>query len=237
MQDSWPRCPLAVCYTQRNEHCWTWHQAQPGVRLRQCVRSPGIKECITHTRTSNTTHVWWRHCNHTTHLSTNLGRIWRFRHRRPHQWCGLTSYQAWWPTTRWPAPGLAHGGGIVTGTGLRPRIQLWNAYVPGLTCHTRSWMQRCAEMTSRLGIQPDHLRGRYETNAEGGRKETARRRGVAISSRTGTWPRLDVNNTFTTHCDAVWNCQLTDRWRTLKNSTYVEVHVHYFRTLDICPCS
>ena len=32
--------------------------------------------------------------NHTTHPSTNLRRIWRFQHRRPCQWRGLTSYQA-----------------------------------------------------------------------------------------------------------------------------------------------
>ena len=215
MQDSWPRCPSAICYTQRNGHCRTWCQPQPGVRLGQCVQSPGIKECITHTGTSNTTCIQQGHHNHTTHPSTNLRRIWRLQRRRPCQWHDLTSYQAWQPTIRWPACGLAHGGGIVTGTGLQPRIiQPWNAHVPGLVRHTWSWMWRCAETTSRLGIQPDHICKSYETNAEGGWKETARRRGVAISGQTGTWPQLDVSNTFTTHHDAVWNCQLTDRWRT-----------------------
>ena len=44
-------------------------------------------------------------------------------------------------------------------------------------------------MNSGLGIKLDCLRGCYETDAEGGQKETARRRGVIISGRTGTQPR------------------------------------------------
>ena len=40
-------------------------------------------------------------------------------------------------------------------------------------------------MTGRLGIQPNCLHRCYETYAEGGRKETARRGGIAISGRTG----------------------------------------------------
>ena len=46
-----------------------------------------------YTGTGNTTHLWRGHHYHTTHLSTNFGRIWRLRCWRPRQWCGLTSYQ------------------------------------------------------------------------------------------------------------------------------------------------
>ena len=207
-------------------------KAQSGVRFGGCVWSPGVEGCIACTGSANTTRVWWEHRYHTIHPRTCFGRIWRLWHWRPHQWHGFTSYQAWWQTIRWPATGLTHGGGIVTGTGLWPRIQLWHAFVPGLTCYTRSWMWRRAEATSRLSIQPNCLCRRYETYAEGGREETAGRGGIAISSWTGGWPWLDVNNTHAACCDTV-ELPTNQQMKDADLSTYAEVHVHYSRISDI----
>ena len=232
MQDSRPRCPSAIRYTQGNRcHC-TRCQAQSGVRFGGCVWSPEVEGCITCTGAVNTTRIWWGHRYHTTHPPPCFGRIWRLRHWRPHQWHGFTRYQAWQLTIRWPATRLTHGGGIVTGTGLQLRIQPWYAYVPGLTCYTRSQMWRHAEVTSRLGIQPNCLHRCYEVYAEGGREETAGRGGIAISSWTGGWPWQDVTNTLAACHDTV---ELLTHWQ-MKNadlSTYAEVHVHYPRISDI----
>ena len=152
----------------------------------------------------------------TSHTSRIQARILRRPHTQALSGLGLTSDQAWWPTTRWPTSGLAYGSGIVTSTGIWSRIQLWHAYVPGLTCYIWCWMWRHPEKTSRLCIPPNYLCRCHETHAEGGWKKAVRGRRITIPGRKEGRPGLyDVNNTLAAQCDTVWNCRLDDRRRTL----------------------